>query len=55
MRVKALTALNVDGVHVPEGEEVTLPADRAKAAIEAGIAAEVKKSGPDTKEEKKFE
>lgn len=57
MKVKALKRLNVDGVHIEAGEEVTLPAERAKAAIEIGIAVSVepKKPGYETKEEKKFE
>ena len=54
MRVKALKRLNVDGVHIEKDEEVTLSAERAKAAIEIGIAVEVGKKY-ETKEEKKFE
>lgn len=56
MKLKALKRLNVDGVHVEAGEEVTLSAERAKAAIEIGIAVAVepKKPGYETKEEKEF-
>lgn len=55
MRVKALKRLNVDGVHVEKDEEVTLTAERAKAAIDAGIAVAVDAKKYETKEEKKFE
>lgn len=55
MKVKALKRLNVDGVHIEEGEEVELPDERGKKAIDAGIAVAVGSKKYETKEEKKFE